>query len=405
MWYFIWIFFVSRLLPCILAEGADSPPFPTDSMMTPPVLRPVPDYLTDSKRQFQSAPSLTISPGGRLWVTWHTGSHPTEGEENCHVVASSGDKGITWTKPLFAVDVPGPLRTLDPGFWTDTNGKVWLFFAFLYGQWDGRGGLWTMSPDDPEDENTSWSYPRRICHGFMKNKPLIMTDGHWLYPVEFMSGPPHNFSQGKFLSKDKLPSNVLFDMPEYNNANVFESLDQGKTVHYLGQSEVPREVRSCYEQMIVERKDGTLWMLCRTKYGIGESFSTDGGKTWTKLVPSKIANPDSRFFIGRLRSGRLLLIKNGPIQRQIGREQITAFLSDDDGITWQGGIILDERKGVSYPDAVEGKDGTIYAVHDRNRTTDREILLSRFKEEDILAGKPVSKVCRFKIIVNKAGIP
>ena len=38
--------------------------------------------------------------------------------------------------------------------------------------------------------------------------------------------------------------------------------------------------------MFVQRKDGTLWLLVRTGYGIGESVSTDGGKTWPDVVPS-----------------------------------------------------------------------------------------------------------------------
>lgn len=35
------------------------------------------------------------------------------------------------------------------------------------------------------------------------------------------------------------------------------------------------------KNMIVEKKDGTLWMLTRTFDGIGESFSNDDGRTWT----------------------------------------------------------------------------------------------------------------------------
>lgn len=373
-----------------------------DSMSIPPVLRPVPDYLQDGKRKFQSAPSLTVSPKGRLWVAWHTGTHGSEGEENCHVVATSGDQGENWSKPIFAVDVKGPLRTLDPGFWTDPKGQVWLFFGFLYGNWDGRGGIWVMKPDDPEDENSTWSVPRRICHGFMKNKPLVTSDDRWLFPVEFMVGSPFNISNGKKVDIKTIPEKVLFNMPEYNNANVFESTDLLKTVHYLGQAHVPKKVRSCYEHMIVERRDRSLWLLCRVQYGIGESFSRDGGKTWTDLVPSQIANPDSRFFIGRLQSGNLLLVKNGPVDSRSDREKITAFLSDDDGKTWKGGLVLDARKEVSYPDAVQDRNGTIYVVNDHSRYRDREIMLHRFTENDVRAGKIVSQGSRLMMIVNKA---
>jgi hypothetical protein len=52
--------------------------------------------------------------------------------------------------------------------------------------------------------------------------------------------------------------------------------------------------------------------------------------------------------------------------------------------------MLDERKGVSYPDGFQAPDGTIYISYDRNRATDGEILLARFTEEDILANKLVA---------------
>ena len=79
-----------------------------------------------------------------------------------------------------------------------------------------------------------------------------------------------------------------------------------------------------------------------------------------------------------------------------------AFVSDDDGQSWRGGLQLDERKHVSYPDGVQAPDGTIYVIYDRERTRDKEILVSTFKEEDILAGKSITPQARFKILVNQA---
>lgn len=43
------------------------------------------------------------------------------------------------------------------------------------------------------------------------------------------------------------------------------------------------------------------------------------------------------------RSGNLLLVTHGPLDQRTGREKLRAFVSDDDGKTWQGGLILDER--------------------------------------------------------------
>lgn len=378
---------------------AGEPKFDTDALVPHGIIKPVPAHLCDDARRFQSAPSLTITPGGRLWAAWHTGGF-TEGEDNAVVAVSSGDGGNTWSKPLFALDVNGPLRMLDPGLWTDPEGRVWLFYCQLYGFWDGRAGLWATHPDNAEQENTGWSTPRRLCHGYLKNKPLVLRDGTWMLPVEFMNMQPTGGRLGA-LTHD-LDHRAVFSMPELNAANVFASRDKGQTVEFYGQAQVLPKDRSFYEHMLVARRDGSLWMLVRTKYGMGESFSTDGGKTWSEVAPSKIQNADARFFIGRLKSGNLLLVKNGPVDQRCGRSRITAFLSVDDGRTWSGGLMLDGRQHVSYPDAVQDRRGTIYVVHDRERTGAKEIVFHRFTEADLHAGQLVSAGSKLKTVANQA---
>jgi len=104
-------------------------------------------------------------------------------------------------------------------------------------------------------------------------------------------------------------------------------------------------------------------VLIRTLYGIGESVSTDRGITWPDLKPSQIVAPAARFFIRRLDSGNLLLVKHGPINERIDRSRLMAFLSTDDGQGWSGGLMLDERRNVSYPDGQQTPDGTIRIIN------------------------------------------
>jgi hypothetical protein len=110
-------------------------------------------------------------------------------------------------------------------------------------------------------------------------------------------------------------------------ANVFASTDQGKTWTRRGGVAFPGT--DFDEHMIAERQDGSLRMLARTKGGIRESVSTDQGATWSEPAPSSIANLSARFFIRRLASGKLLLVKNGPINVRLPRRaNLKAFLSD-----------------------------------------------------------------------------
>ena len=64
--------------------------------------------------------------------------------------------------------------------------------------------------------------------------------------------------------------------------------------------------------------------------------------------------------------------------------------------------MLDERGGVSYPDGLQAPDGSIFITYDHNRAADREILMARFREEDVLAGQFASPGAQAKMLVNKA---
>ena len=68
---------------------------------------------------------------------------------------------------------------------------------------------------------------------------------------------------------------------------------------------------------------------------------------------------------------------------------MTAFRSEDDGVTWKGGLLLDERIGVSYPDGFQTEDGRIFLQYDHMRECG-ELMLAVFTEDDILAGKEIS---------------
>lgn len=85
-----------------------------------------------------------------------------------------------------------------------------------------------------------------------------------------------------------------------------------------------------------------------------------------------------------------------------GRSHLTALLSEDDGQTWPYYLLLDERNEVSYPDAKEAADGMIYVCYDWERVTQREILMARFTEDDILQGHLSDKRSKLRVLVNKA---
>lgn len=396
------------LLTLLLAPsgGTAAAPERKDSLLPPDIhTAPVPECYLDENRMFLCGPGITISRGGRLWVTFKTGDI-TEDEDNCTVVVTSGNRGETWSKPVVVVDVDGPVRTNDPGIWTDPNGKVTLMWGQVYGFWDGRGGYWTMSAENGDDEKTRWSQPVRLSDGYTKNKPFITRDGKWFYLMEHM-GP--TTKRGRYAHGAPMEPEYTHAMPPFHHANVLVSEDGGRSLKYYSQAKIPPADRTYQEHMIVEKRNGTLWMLGRTTYGIGEAFSTDQGRSWTDMAPARgIQGPSSRTFFKRMQSGKILLIKNGyAINEPSKRTHMTAFLSEDDGATWPHRLLLDERT-TSYPDAVEDAGGTVHVVHDFQRkggedgTGAKIVFYHRFTEADIKAGRIVMPGSVLGKIANQA---
>ena len=360
-----------------------------DPALQPPMVNSDlgPQYA-DSVRAFQGIPGIERAANGRLWATWYGGG-TGEGPDNFVVLVTSGDNGKTWSKPKLVVDTPGPVRAFDPCLWRDPQNRLWLFWAQGMSWWDGRAGVWAIVTENGGDEKPKWSAPRRIANGILLNKPTVLSSGEWLMPVAVWKRAASGLKNMQY----------AHNLGSETGANVFSSTDHGATWNLRGQAQVPDLVFD--EHMIVERRDGSLWMLVRTTYGMGESVSTDRGKTWSAGRTSGIPHVNSRFFIRRLASGKLLLVTHEPPDKKT-RSHLIAHLSDDDGKTWRGGLMIDERSGVSYPDGFQAPDGTIYIIYDFNRNTDKQILMATFTESDVAEGKGTSPQYLQRVIVNQA---
>ena len=177
---------------------------------------------------------------------------------------------------------------------------------------------------------------------------------------------------------------------------IYRSTDRGRTWVLLDKGLVSGDVHGI---AVVRNDNGSSTVFATTNRGLHRS--TDRGQTWPELTPSAIQHPTSRFFIRRLASGGLLLVKHGPIDTRSSRSKLTAYLSKDDGKNWSGGLLLDEREGVSYPDGDQSTEGLIRVIYDHNRRTDRHILMAAFREEDVAAGKATSGAVKLRQLVSK----
>lgn len=117
------------------------------------------------------------------------------------------------------------------------------------------------------------------------------------------------------------------------------------------------------EPTVVERNDGTLWMIMRTSQDRHyEAFSKDGGLTWSESQPSKFYGTITMPTMGRLADGRLLFFwcNTTPLPEAEGtngvwddvftnRDVTHVAISEDDGKTWTGfrELYMDPLRNVS----------------------------------------------------------
>ena len=363
-----------------------------DLSLIPPKINtsPLPEYDYD-KLDYGMTIGIARTPKGRIWAAWIGGE---DGPKAFMVAATSDDDGETWSKPRLVIDsqsprLPLPRSVIIGNFWTDPLGRLWLFFDQTMNHYDGRQGLWISVCQNPDADDPSWSKPVRLWHGAVLNKPTVLSNGEWFLPVEFpLLQPIGNMK------------NVHNSLEPLRGATVMVSGDQGKTWERRGNVRFPNP--SWDEHMFVELRDGRIWMLARTQKGTMQSFSSDGGRTWAEPTFPTFSHPAARFFIRRLDSGRILLIKHGDkIDAHEGRYKLSAWLSEDEGQTWKGGLLLDDRKGISYPDGFQAPEGKIYISYDHERSKLGEILMARFTEDDVLAGKLVSPGSKLQMLISR----
>jgi hypothetical protein len=349
------------------------------------ITQPGPEF-GHAARKWQGIPSIEVSPGGRLWATWY-GGPASEGDPGNHqTLVTSGDDGLTWSDPV-AVFQPQPAaqaRCGDGHLWTDPQGRLWWVINRFLGSDPSPLGprtSWAFLNTRPDDATPQWSAPVLLGAGLGLNKPTVLSTGEWLNPLDIHS-----------------VDRKATDPRLTKGAKLYVSTDHGASWSFRSSADIPEA--SFAEHMVAERKDGSLWMLARTTYGIAQTTSTDRGLTWSPgELFTREMNVNTRFFLRRLQSGRMLLVVNNDPK---ARKNLTAMLSDDDGRTFPHRLLLDERT-TSYPDGTETKNGSLYLIYDQQRYTRdaQQILFARITEADILAGKVVTPTSRLTQKVNR----
>lgn len=160
---------------------------------------------------------------------------------------------------------------------------------------------------------------------------------------------------------------------EWRHATVmFVSDDKGKTwqrSNVLDYGVGHHDHAGSIEGSVIERKDGSLYLLLRTESGyLWEAISTDGGLKWGNLKQTSIKSVTCCPQMARLSDGRVALLWNAPRRDQpqngTSRSELSLALSSDDGATWTPPVIVAANYAgggrVSYPYLYERKPGELW---------------------------------------------
>lgn len=345
-------------------------------------------------RVWQGIPSIAVTKKGILYCACYSGG---DGEcaENYVLVERSVDGGETWSEPIAVVDPEGYVRAFDMCLWITPKDELALFWNQSFGGFDGRAGVFLSICKNPEDEILRWGQAVRIADGIMINKPIVGGAGEWLLALSLWNNVKSEFNED---CGDRM-------------IKLYDTVDGKEPFRRLGGFDI--EGRYYDEPMVMMQKDGILHMLIRLPAGIGEAFSKDGGKTWYNIRKTDIWGPDSRFFFGRLKSGRVLLVNHQKAGSDGSRETVpfqershlAAWLSEDEGITWSAPFLLDERADLSYPDVAQDEEGNLFIIYDYARYKAKQLILTKISEEEIWNGRVEKKGSFLRRVIDQAGEP
>jgi hypothetical protein len=272
----------------------------------------------------------------------------------------SEDGGRTWSKPQWLFDFPKTTGIRYDGIsLVDRDGVLHLFgldfHALDVPAADPAKSRMDLYHVTSPDLGKTWSPVQRIDFGHttdgMCNTAIQLRSGRIIVPVPYLSAR----TTGKWIS------------------TCVYSDDGGKTWQRSKSDLVVdsghRDVESgACEPVVLELKDGRVWMLIRTQTGyLYEAFSKDGGETWSEPTQSRFIATNSPAHLLRLRDGRIILawdncsFGNLPGLRA-DRVIVTAAISDDEGKTWRGYREIARcirSYALAYPWMVELQDGRV----------------------------------------------
>ncbi len=325
----------------------------------------------DTEHPTVLGPALIKLSDGAVMSVYSTPTSYAGKPGECYIAArTTRDGGKTWEPEREITRLPDG-RSAHPTAFRARNGTMHLFFlGYKQHAWDRktenptentRSDLWTVRSGD---EGKTWSKPQMIFKGYTgsTNGAEETSGGNLVVPFSHYVANPGRLVSRTVVSRDGgktwTPSNQI---------------DIGGAGDHAG----------AVEPCVIELKDKRLWMVIRTaRKFFWESFSEDGGLTWSEAKPTKIRSSHSPGHVIRMADGRLALAWNPD-----GRKELSLAFSQDEGHTWTDSVVV-ARGLATYPFILENQPGELWVgfidPHDGWGTTPRAMHL-KIAVQDVVA--------------------
>ena len=322
-----------------------------------------PAAIVSAKFIYESAPypqchasTIVESKPGELVAAWFGGTRERAPDVCIYVARCVNGE---WQEPIQVADgVQGDgtrQPTWNPVLFQPKGAPLMLFYKVG----PSPSKWWGMIKTSPDGGRT-WSEARRLSDGVLgpiKNKPVVLADGTWLSPSS---------------TEGERGWEVHFE----------RSADAGKTWQIIGPIEKGRAGFEAIQPSILFRPRGALQALCRTKQGvIAQTWSQDGGKTWSALTAIALPNPNSGTDAVTLADGRQLIVYNHsahrPNEPKGDRWPLDVAVSRD-GLDWRRVLSLEtepSKNGYAYPAVIQASDGLVHITYTWDRQRIKHVVL------------------------------
>lgn len=313
------------------------------------------------------ASTIAETPKG-LVAAWFGGTK--ERNPDVCIYVSRKDKGHpVWTVPVNVANgiMNDTLRYAcwNPVLFQIPGGDLLLFYKIGPSPAKWKGWLLRSA-----DGGISWGKPEALPEGFLgpiKNKPVLLKDGTLICPT---STEGHGWKVHFELTRDWGKHWTQTAPPVSVGTEQADVTGEGLQTTF-----------QAIQPSILFHKDGSLQALCRSQNrAILETWSKDGGRTWSRLAATSLPNNNSGTDAVTLKDGRQLLVYNHvlpPPGKSKGERSPLNVAVSPDGKTWYAALVLenDTLGQYSYPSVIQSSDGMVHIVYTWRRKKIRYVEL------------------------------